>query len=121
LGWPGDTGSEPTTATESPEPAQTVTVEAVPQDQLDAVAVREAELDEREAALDVREAAVTNAEEEAAANEITDGVWTVGVDVSAGMYAAQDVSADCYWAITRTVRTVRTSSTMAFLVVGIRR
>jgi hypothetical protein len=94
---------------------------ALPCAPLDAVAAREAELDEREAALDVFEAAVTNAEEEAAANEITDGVWTVGVDVSAGTYAAQDVSADCYWAITRTVRTVRTSSTMAFLVVGIRR
>lgn len=60
---------------------------------------RKAELDERAAGLDEREAAITETEEQVAANTVTDGVWTVGVDIEPGTYRATDVSADCYWAV----------------------
>lgn len=61
---------------------------------------REAELDEREAALVERETAVTEQEQTIAANTITDGVWTVGVDIDPGTYRAKAVSGTCYWEIT---------------------
>ncbi|WP_154663787.1 hypothetical protein [Saccharomonospora iraqiensis] len=85
----------------------------IPQDELDAlrssqaeVAERGADLDDREAALDERsselderEAEISATEEEIAANTVGDGTWTVGVDLEPGTYRAQDVSSDCYWAI----------------------
>ncbi|MFC4003804.1 hypothetical protein ACFS2C_14940 [Prauserella oleivorans] len=61
---------------------------------------REAELDNREASLVERETAVTEQEQIIAANIITDGVWTVGVDIDPGTYRAQGVSDMCYWEIT---------------------
>lgn len=59
----------------------------------------EVELEDREKDLDAREEAIGIAEEEAAANSVGDGVWTVGVDIEPGTYRATDVSDDCYWAI----------------------
>src|SRR5699024_145299 len=57
-------------------------------------------LDEREASLDEREKAVQGAEEQQAANSITSGTWTVGVDVKPGTYRTKEaVSGMCYWGI----------------------
>ena len=57
-------------------------------------------LDEREASLDEREKAVQGAEEQQAANSITSGTWTVGVDVKRGTYRTKEaVSGMCYWGI----------------------
>jgi hypothetical protein len=60
---------------------------------------RAAELDEREADLDAREDALDGAEAEQAANTVSDGIWTVGVDIEPGTYRATDVGEDCYWGI----------------------
>jgi hypothetical protein len=63
---------------------------------------REKELDARAEELDTREAAVQEVEDKVAASQITEGTWTVGVDVEAGTYRTSDaVSGDCYWAILR--------------------
>lgn len=82
------------------------------QTQLAAAIEREEELAAREAAaqrledeLSVREAAVTATEAQAAANTITEGTWTVGVDIEPGTYrtdAAIPGGGHCYWSITRT-------------------
>ena len=37
-----------------------------------------------------------------AENTITDGIWTVEVDIAPGTYLSDGASADCYWAITNT-------------------
>lgn len=64
---------------------------------------RSAQLDKRSADLDAREAAVTGAEKQAAASQIKDGMWTVGVDIEPGTYrTAEAVTSTCYWAILRT-------------------
>ncbi|GAB3650369.1 hypothetical protein GCM10027591_07730 [Zhihengliuella somnathii] len=63
---------------------------------------REGELEDAEAAVAEREEAVTAAEEEAEANTIRGGTWTVGTDIAAGTYRADEpVGSDCYWAIYR--------------------
>lgn len=63
-------------------------------------------LDQREQRLEEWEAELRRWEEELAEQEevkaeatISDGIWTVGVDIEPGTYRATDVSADCYWAI----------------------
>jgi hypothetical protein len=86
--------NQPTTA----EPAPTVTVAGVvPQDELDAVAAREAELDQWEADLDAREAALTEQEQAIEAGTIPgDGVFLVGDEIAPGEYRTD--SGDCYWA-----------------------
>jgi hypothetical protein len=60
---------------------------------------RAAALDEREADLDAREDALDGAEAEQAANTVSDGIWTVGVDIEPGTYRATGVGEDCYWGI----------------------
>ena len=72
----------------------------------DAVAEQAAQLERgqaalaaREAAVKARELAVTNVEQQLAANQITEGMWVVGVDVAPGRYRAVNVPADCHWAI----------------------
>lgn len=75
---------------------------------------READLNERAEELDAareelldfvgeleeREKAVGVAEEKAAANSITEGVWLVGEDIKAGRYRTTDtVDSGCYWEI----------------------
>lgn len=64
---------------------------------------REAALKEREAGLDERERAVTGAEDEKAANTITEGTWAVGADVAPGTYRVDGevTSGMCYWEISR--------------------
>lgn len=53
-------------------------------------------------ALAEREAAVTATEQQVAANTISEGTWTVGVDVEPGTYRTKDpVTGTCYWAIFR--------------------
>ena len=102
-------------STKEPTPAPTVTVDpsAAKEAELDKIA---ADLDEIaagqgkvneelaawEAELAAREQAVGTAEAEAASNTITDGTWTVGVDITPGTYRSNGASADCYWAITAT-------------------
>jgi hypothetical protein len=90
----GDTGDP----SAEPEPTPTVTVPgAVPQEQLDELAAREAELEQREADLAAREAAVAQTETEIAENTIPgDGIFLVGDDINPGEYRSQ--AADCYWA-----------------------
>lgn len=64
---------------------------------------RESELDRREEALKEREAAVTATEQRQAANQVGDGVWTVGVDIEPGTYrTTAAVGGTCYWGIYRT-------------------
>jgi hypothetical protein len=60
------------------------------------------DIETREADVKAREAAVTEAEAQAEANSVTEGVWVVGVDIKPGTYRAQGVSSDCYWSITST-------------------
>lgn len=61
------------------------------------------ELEETEAELKEREKAVGKAEAEKEANTVTSGVWTVGVDIKAGTYRADEqVSDRCYWAVLKT-------------------
>jgi hypothetical protein len=81
------------------EPAPTVTVAGeVPQDELDALEARAAELDQREADLAAREAAVAETEQEAAEGTIPgDGTYLVGSDIQAGEYRASPGDT-CYWA-----------------------
>jgi hypothetical protein len=67
----------------------------------------EAEIAEQEAALAQREADVTAREDAVAATEqriadtsITQGIWTVGVDIEPGTYrTAEPVIGDCYWGV----------------------
>jgi hypothetical protein len=73
----------------------------------DAVVKSEAEsaakLVQREEAVKAREAAVTGAEKTAAANTITEGIWTIGKDIVPGTYrTAKALTSSCYWSITRT-------------------
>ena len=69
----------------------------------DEAAQRQAELDSRAAELAEREAAVTAVEAQVAANSITNGIWTVGVDVEPGTYRVSEaLTGYCYWAIYRT-------------------
>ncbi|MGP5607146.1 MULTISPECIES: coiled-coil domain-containing protein [Micrococcaceae] len=64
---------------------------------------RSEELDEQQSAVTKREKAVGTAEKEKAANTVTGGTWTVGLDIAAGTYRADEpVDSDCYWAIMRT-------------------
>ncbi|MBD8079357.1 hypothetical protein [Cellulosimicrobium arenosum] len=63
------------------------------------VAKQAADLEEQEARLAEREAAVTKTEDQVAATTITEGVWTVGVDIEAGNYRVKESPIDCYWAI----------------------
>ncbi|MBB5790741.1 hypothetical protein [Jiangella mangrovi] len=63
---------------------------------------RSAALDQRESELDQRQTAIEETEAGIEANTVTDGVWTVGVDIAPGTYRATDVSDSCYWAILRT-------------------
>ena len=94
-------GGDADTTAEPSEAAPTVTVPgAVPQEQLDELAAREAELEQREAEVAAREAAVAETEAQVAAGTITEGIWTVGVDIEPGTYRATGVPEDCYWAIT---------------------
>lgn len=68
----------------------------------DTLKKRTAELDAYAKELDEREAKLAKAEQAAEANTVSDGVWTVGVDIKAGRYRAVGVSSDCYWMISRT-------------------
>jgi hypothetical protein len=88
---------EPKDLTEQREAADQRAVELdALQGELDA---RAAALDEQAAAVKVREDAVTKTEQAIAANTVTDGIWTVGVDIEPGTYRATSVAADCYWAV----------------------
>jgi hypothetical protein len=61
---------------------------------------RQAELDRREQAVADREAAVTATEQRIADTSITQGIWTVGVDIEPGTYrTAEPLLGDCYWGI----------------------
>lgn len=85
----------------------------IPQDRLDALQAwqdeldqrqadldqRDTELSDRESSLDDREAAISEQERTIAANTITDGIWSVGVDIEPGTYRAVNVGAECYWAV----------------------
>lgn len=63
---------------------------------------RAADLEQREAAVTAREEAVTVVEQQVAANSISEGVWTVGVDVEPGTYRVSEaLTGYCYWAIYR--------------------
>lgn len=64
-----------------------------------AVAQEAAELDEQAAEIAQREAAVSKTEDRIAANTISEGIWTVGVDIEPGTYRTKDSPYDCYWAI----------------------
>jgi len=72
---------------------------------LDQTAARQqeqaAQLKSREAAVAAREAAVTATEQQVKASTITEGTWTVGVDIAPGTYRTTDAVSDCYWAIYR--------------------
>lgn len=68
----------------------------------DAVATRAAELETLSAEIAEREAAVTATEQQIAANTITEGTWTVGVDIEPGTYRTTEaVLGSCYWGIYR--------------------
>ncbi|MGP9837188.1 hypothetical protein [Arthrobacter sp. 179] len=68
-----------------------------------ALGQRSEELDEQQGAVKKREKAVGAAEKEKAANTVTGGTWTVGLDIAAGTYRANEpVDSECYWAIMRT-------------------
>ncbi|WP_147251474.1 hypothetical protein [Blastococcus sp. TBT05-19] len=78
-------------------------VQSAAQEAVDEAAQRRAELDERAAEVAAREQAVTAVEQQIAANSITNGIWTVGVDVEPGTYrVSQPLTGYCYWAIYRT-------------------
>ncbi len=64
---------------------------------------RATELDEQATGLADREKAVEGAEAQVEANRITEGTWTVGVDVEAGTYRTTEAvsSGMCYWGIHR--------------------
>lgn len=60
----------------------------------------QAKLEEDQAKLKERETAVAGAEAEKAKNTISEGTWTVGVDIKPGTYrTTDDVGSSCYWAI----------------------
>ncbi|WP_051299625.1 hypothetical protein [Arthrobacter castelli] len=60
----------------------------------------QAKLEKAQAKLKEREKAVAGAEAEKAANTISEGTWTVGVDVEPGTYrTTDDVRSSCYWGI----------------------
>lgn len=62
---------------------------------------READLDQREADLDDREAGMNGGDSEPGAT-ITEGVWTVGLDIEPGTYrVTEEIDSEqfCYWAI----------------------
>lgn len=83
--------------------ARAAAAESRAQETIDAATAREAELDTREAAVAAREAAVTGAEQQAAANQVGNGIWTVGVDIEPGTYRTTEaVTQMCYWGIYRT-------------------
>jgi hypothetical protein len=103
----GSTG-EPTpapTVTVDPSAAKEAELDKIAAD-LDEIAAGQGKVNEElaawEAELAEREKAVGVAEAEAAANTITDGTWTVAVDITPGTYRSNGASADCYWAITAT-------------------
>ncbi|GAB3228274.1 hypothetical protein GCM10027447_20270 [Glycomyces halotolerans] len=106
----GITDPEIKTVTETV--TETVTIDPDEEDHFDLVAregaviMRELEADEREEELDARESELQEwenelkgIEEQVKANTVTEGIWTVGVDIEPGSYRATDVSSDCYWAI----------------------
>ncbi len=64
-----------------------------------AVAQEAADLEEQAAEIAEREAAVTKTEDQIAANTISEGVWTIGVDIEPGTYRTKESPYDCYWAI----------------------
>lgn len=67
-----------------------------------AVGEKETEVSEAEAALKTREKAVGTAEADAAANTVSDGMWTVGEDIKPGTYRTTgSVGSRCYWGIYR--------------------
>ncbi|GAA1859117.1 hypothetical protein GCM10009715_03320 [Paeniglutamicibacter psychrophenolicus] len=67
-----------------------------------AVGEKETEVSEAEAAVKTREKAVGTAEAEAAANTVSDGMWTVGEDIKPGTYRTTgSVGSRCYWGIYR--------------------
>jgi len=73
----------------------------------DAEAARKAEeLDRREKELDEREAALAGPDKSGAKSIITEGLWTVGVDITPGTYRmtqeAKGGDETCYWAIEKT-------------------
>lgn len=68
----------------------------------DAVSTAETNVEAAETAVKARETAVKGEEDKKAANTITDGTWTVGLDVEPGSYrSAAPVSSTCYWAVLR--------------------
>jgi hypothetical protein len=67
-----------------------------------AVGEKETEVSKADAAVKTREKAVGTAEAEAAANTVSDGMWTVGEDIKPGTYRTTDnVGSRCYWGIYR--------------------
>jgi len=64
-----------------------------------AVAQQAADLEEQAAEVAEREAAVSKTEDQVAANTISEGIWTVGVDIEPGTYRTKESPYDCYWAI----------------------
>ncbi|WP_112141294.1 hypothetical protein [Glycomyces dulcitolivorans] len=87
---------------------ETVTVDPAEEEHFEllqregAVSQREIDAAIWEAELQAWEDELYGAEAAAAADTITDGVWTVGVDVEPGTYRATNVSSDCYWATLET-------------------
>ena len=64
---------------------------------------KDVSLAQKEASLVTREGAVAGAEAQVAANTVTDGVWTIGVDIEPGAYrVTSPVTEMCYWAILAT-------------------
>ncbi|GAB3521022.1 HlyD family secretion protein [Arthrobacter monumenti] len=60
----------------------------------------QAKLEKAQAKLEERETAVAGAEAEKANNTISEGTWTVGVDIEPGTYRTTDsVRSSCYWSI----------------------
>lgn len=66
-----------------------------------AAAQRKAEFDGQAASIAQREKAVTSAEAAKRANEFSDGVHEVGVDIQPGKYKTAGASSDCYWSKNR--------------------
>lgn len=106
----GAGGAGTDNATADPAPAatadpvvetETVEVEVpgeIPEEELAALAEREADIEQREAELDEREAAVEQTETEIAEGTIPgDGTWLVGDDIQPGTYRAQGEGDRCYW------------------------
>jgi hypothetical protein len=68
----------------------------------DDVRKRELNVAGREKAVSARESSATSVEAVAESNAISDGTWTVGVDIKPDTYRTKEaVSAMCYWEITR--------------------